>query len=505
MRLTQYTLTAVLAVGFASCSGGGTPLNPTTPQYPNVQQPISGQSATPQRGTMHSNTTNPQYMTLNGTIVGLFSGGFTLDTGASECYKLHIYLESNTTTTGGSIATGQTAKVYGQGSCTAIAASTITIGSGSSNNSSVQSHLLTTDYLGYPYGTSSIAWSTAAPYLSWAQVNYPIANAVHNAGIKTQYYVDPNVTTSGDALYNSNQLTYAHTCNGSRVTYAYDGHVMNVMAIGGSAMQSLFGAFTESIASEAHFDAVFEDNSGTLTTSPLPCDYSDSNWITYGKALNQASHIPVLFGGLEVLHDEGMSLSVGLLGSSNTIGGNYEHCYSDNNTPKAHGWPWNATETTELYVNTYGKVFQCQLRNSNAASSSYDARIYALASFLLTYNPSRSILWEEFSTTSGLHVMPESGLVPMYPTVTPSSLSSLKQSGGTYARQYQKCYFRGSYVSACAVVVNSDTVSHSFPYTAYHHTLVLSGGGVLEGGKAYTTGGPPPSTLGAMEAAIVFP
>jgi hypothetical protein len=494
MRLTQYTLTAVLAVGIASCSGGGSPLNPATPQYPS---PISG--------TMHPNTTNPQYLTVNGTIVGLFSGGFTLDTGSSQCYKLHIYLESYTSISGGKIATGEAAKVYGQGSCTAIAANTITIGSGTSTSSSVQKHLLTADYLGYPYGTTSISWSSAAPYLTWAQVNYPIANAVHNAGIKTQYYVDPNVTTSGDALHTGTESTYAHTCGGSRVSYAYDGHVMNVMAIGSSSMQSLFSNYTANVASEAHFDAVFEDNSGPLTTSTLPCNYSDSAWVSYGKSLNQVSHVPVLFGGLEVLHNEGLSLSVGLLGSSNTIGGSYEHCYSDNNTPKAHGWPWTATETTELYVNTYGKLFQCVLRNTNSASSSTDARLYALASFLLTYNPSRSILWEEFSTPSGLRVMPESGLVPLYPTVTPSSLSSLKTSGGTYARQYQKCYLRGSYVGACAFVVNPDTVSHPFPYTAYHHTLYVSGSGVLDGGKVYTTGGPPPSSLPAMEARIVFP
>jgi hypothetical protein len=505
MRLTQYTLTAVLAVGFASCSGGGTPLSPAMPQYPNAQQPVSGQSATPLSGTMHPNT-NPNYLTVNGTIVRLLSGGFTLSTSACSA-DVHIDLESYTTISGGKIALNEPAKVYGQGSCTAIAAHTITIGSssGSSDTSGVPTHLLTADYLGKPYGTTAISWSSAAPYLSWAQVDYTVANAVHDAGIKTEYYVDPNVTTSGDALYTSNAATFAYTCGGSRVSYAYDGHVMDIMAIGGSAMQSLFASYTASIASAAHFDAVFEDNAGPINTPTLPCGYSDSEWITYGKELNQVSHIPVLFGGLEVLHDHTLSLSAGLLASSNTIGGNYEHCYSDSGTPEYTGWPWTGTETTELYVNNYGKIFKCQARNPNAASSSYAARIYTLASFLLTYNPSRSVLWEEFSTPSGLRVLPETGLVPMSPVITPSSIASLKTSGGTYARQYQKCYLRGSLVGACAVVVNSDYVAHPFPYTAYHHTLELSGSGVLDGGKVYTTGGPPPSTLASGQASIVFP
>ena len=497
MRLTQYTLTAVLAVGIASCSGGGTPLNPATPQY-------STTSTTPVRGTMHPNT-NSQYLTVTGSIVGLFSGGFTLDTGSSQCYKLHIYTHSSTSISGGKIATGVTAKVYGQGSCTAISAITITIGT-STSSTAVLRHILTADYLGKPYGTTSVSWSAAAPYLSWAQTQPAYANAIHAVGIKTEFYADPNVTTSGAPMYTSSESTFAHTCSGSRLSYAYDGHRMYIMSIGGSAMQSLFSSYTASIASQAHFDAIFEDNAGPLgSITADPCNYSDSYWLSYGRTLNQASRVPVIFNGLAAYHDHGISLSVGLLSSSNTLGGVLEHCYSDNATPKYHGWIWQAQEATELYVGKYGKMFKCMLRNTLSASSSTDARNYALASFLLTYNPAHSVLWEEFATASGLHVMPETGLVPMYPTINPTSVSSLHLSSGTYARQYQKCYLRGSYVGACAVVVNPDTVSHPFPYPAYHHTLYLSGAGVLDGGKALTTGGPPPTTLPALEARIVFP
>ncbi|HEY1975353.1 MAG TPA: hypothetical protein VGG89_02270 [Candidatus Baltobacteraceae bacterium] len=504
MRLTKCTLTAVLAVGLASCSGGGSPLNPATPQYPNAQQPILNQTATPARGTMHPNTSST-YLTLTGDITGLFTGGFVLDTGSSQCYKLHIYTHSNTTISGGKLAAGENAKVYGQGSCTALSATTITIGSGSSTTT-VQKHILTADYLGRPYGTTSVSWTSAAPYLTWAQAGPTYANAIHDAGIKTEYYADPNVTTSGAPMFTGTEAAFAHNCSGSRLTYSYDGHQMYIMNIGSSTMQSLFSTYTAGVAGTAHYDAVFEDNAGPLGgLTGDPCGYNDSTWLTYGRSLNQVSRVPVIFNGLSAFHNEGMSLSVGLLSSANTIGGNLEHCYSDNATPKMHTWVWQATESTELYISNYGKIFECMLRNSNTASSSYDARIYALASFLLTYNPAHSVLWEEFATPSGLRVMPETELVPMNPTISPSSLSSLKLSSGTYARQYAKCYLRGSYVGACAVVVNSDTVAHSFPYTTYHHTLTLSGNGVLDGGSVYTTGGPPPTTLPAMEARIVFP
>ncbi|MBV8148649.1 MAG: hypothetical protein JO092_06135, partial [Candidatus Eremiobacteraeota bacterium] len=61
-------------------------------------------------------------------------------------------------------------------------------------------------------------------------------------------------------------------------------------------------------------------------------------------------------------------------------------------------------------------------------------------------------------------------------------------------------------VGACAVVVNPDSGSaHPFPFPQYTHTLVLNGGGILDGGTVSTSGPPPPLNLAADEAAIVFP
>jgi hypothetical protein len=403
---------------------------------------------------------------------------------------------------------GVYSKAYGKGSCTsAVAAITVTTEATSTTSSSVPRHVLTADYLGYPYGSTSVAWSSAAPYLTWAQTGTESASAIHNAGIKTELYADPNATANdGDPLYTSNESTFAHTCGGSRVAYPYGGHTFYVMAIGTSAMQSLFANWVNSKRAIAHYDAVYEDNAGPwLGLSYYPCSYSNSQWITYGEEINQASPLPVISGGLEDLYNEGVSLTLQLLNSGNTIGGNYEHCYSDTATPEMHGWVWKAMEQTEIDVAARGKLFECQARNTNSASSSIPARIFTLASFLLSYNPNTSMLWEQFATPSNFHVMPESGLVALSPKVVPSSLSSLYQSGGTYGRQFNSCYYRGNSVGACAVVVNSDTVSHPFPYSGYHHTLYLSGSGVLDGGRAYTTGPAPPSYLAAESAAIVFP
>ncbi|MBV8147607.1 MAG: hypothetical protein JO092_00785, partial [Candidatus Eremiobacteraeota bacterium] len=127
--------------------------------------------------------------------------------------------------------------------------------------------------------------------------------------------------------------------------------------------------------------------------------------------------------------------------------------------------------------------------------------------FLLSYSPSSSILWEEFGTPSGFHVLPESLLVPLSPVVpAPASLSGLVQAGGAYGREYRQCFLAGKFVGPCAVAVNSDTgMTHPFPFPQYTHTLTLSGSSVLDGGTVSTSGPAPPINIPATEAVIAFP
>jgi hypothetical protein len=286
---------------------------------------------------------------------------------------------------------------------------------------------------------------------------------------------------------------------------------MYQMEIDNAALQSQFAGNISQVVAGSHYDVAWEDGAGVLGTvglSAMPCGYSDSQWLAYGSALNSVSPIPVMFNGLGELNGQSPSQSMAYLSNANTVGGNFEYCYSSGaSNPKIAGWVWLATENTELQVAAQNKLFECQLRNPSTADSSTDARIYALASFMLTYNPATSILWEEFGTASGLHVLPESQFVMLQPKVTaPASISSLRQSGGTYAQEYGQCFYAGKFVGACAVVVNADTgTTHPFPFPQYTHTLVLSGGGVLDGGTVSTSGPAPPINVPADSAVIAFP
>jgi hypothetical protein len=215
--------------------------------------------------------------------------------------------------------------------------------------------------------------------------------------------------------------------------------------------------------------------------------------------------VPIMFNGLSGLDGHGISLSTALLAGPNTIGGTYEGCYSSSSQPKMNGWLWQTIENTELYAARAGKMFSCLAVNENPASTQVDARLYAYASFLLTYDPSRDVLWEMYSTPSGFHVLPESELVAVDPVVIePTDVRSLQLTGGSYGREFSRCYLSGAYAGPCAAVINPSAAAVPLPFVQYHHRLVLRGSGVVDGGSVSTMG-VATNTIGPNEAAILLP
>ncbi|MGB6985793.1 MAG: hypothetical protein WBD74_07470 [Candidatus Aquilonibacter sp.] len=463
----------------------------------------------------------PGSTSASGRIVAGAAYGFTLEV-SSSYPAVPIVLTSNSVVAGGALEAGATATVTGTGetSGSILAVQVIVVDPTPDVHATptpvpiAQTHVLTADYLGTPWGTTSVSASSAAPYLTWAQTGPTNASAIASAGIKTQLYLDPNRVLTTDALYSTAPAAaFATTCSGVRVTDVWDDVTQYVMNPSSAALQSAYATLAKDTIGSAHYDAIYQDDSGplsefTYTFSPsLPCDYTDSAWISGSIALANAAPVPVIFNGLGIVDGNSPSLSLGLIPSTNTIGGNFEGCYTTNTITIHTGWLWTAEENTELETNAQNKMFSCQERNTNAGSSSTAARIYAYASFLLTYNPSLDVLWEDFETASGLHVFPEEELVVLDPTVaTPASVASLEQPGGAYGRQFNECFVAGAFVGACAVALNPTTgVVAPFPFPQFGHTLTLSGSGVLDGGTMSTQGPAPPEYLDAGQAVIAFP
>ena len=381
--------------------------------------------------------------------------------------------------------------------------------------SGVAKHVLTADYLEGLYGTFKVTPAQAAPYLNWAQTTANYGNGLYAAGIKTEVYADPNWMDSQNPGYTYvTSADYATTCSGSRVGIQFgSGSLRYDTNPNNSATHSTFATWVNALRAQGHIDMIFEDNPGPLSgyaSYPYgkPCNYSDSSWINGAIALNNAVSVPVMINGLSSFTSDttsGTSRTLPILNGTNTKAGNMEGCYDNYSTPVEIGTSWDLIENTELSVNRMGKIFQCMARYGGTASSNIPSRMFTFASFLLSYNPSTSILQEEFATPDGLHVFPESELVALNPLVaTPSNISYLRQSSGAYGRQYGACYLRGTYVGACAVAVSRDAgYTRAFPFSGYTHTLVVSGNGILDGGTV-STSGPAPGSMPAGTGIIAF-
>ena len=275
-----------------------------------------------------------------------------------------------------------------------------------------------------------------------------------------------------------------------------------------ASMRRVFKRWVDRVTSDAHYDALFEDDANPPAEfsrfGTLPCGYSDDAWLRALDRLNEAARIPVIINGLNASK---RPLPSGLLkaaSSSNTLGLNYESCYSSTTQPRMPGAIWQSMENSELAVTATGKMFECMARNTTPSLSANAERIYVYASFLLSYDPGTSVLWEQYETPSRFHVEPESQLVALDPlSPSPHDVSGLLTPSGAYARQYRRCYIAGRFAGACAAAVNPDGASHQFPFPGYRRTLVLSGGGILDGGQI-APNGPPPGDLPALSATIAF-
>lgn len=458
----------------------------------------------------------PAKSTFAGKVAGTTAYGFTLHTSPANP-DVPVVVDGQTSLNV-DVAPGRSVEVTGQGTpSVTVVASRVAAGTsgGPTPPPTAMTHLLTADYLGgVDGGTHKIAWSQAAPYLTWAQTSPDDANGIHAAGIKTQYYIDPNRLSVGDTIYpTNNEAAFAHDCSNKRVSDQYHSITQYIGSVGGAALQGVFANYIKEVAADSHIDAIFEDDAGPLSAytpywpfSGMPCGYTDATWLANGIALNQSSSLPIVFNGLSGLNGHNVAKAMGLFASTNTIGGMYEGCYTSDDEPAMTGWEWVAIENTELQVAAKNKQFYCMLKNTGSSASQTAARLYGLASFLLTYSPSTSVLWEDFATSSGLHVEPESQLVPENPVVpAPSAIGKLKEAGGAYGREYANCYYAGTSVGRCAVVVNPDASSaHPFPFQGYTHTLVVAGDGILDGGTASVDGPAPSANVPARGAVIAF-
>src|SRR5579872_5014521 len=394
-------------------------------------------------------------VTLSGRIAWMLPAGFSLNSGRS-CGFLPVVVSPATQIVhnGMPLGPGTPAQVTGAGGCRGITATQVVL---SGRTGSVPKHILTGDYLGAPYGSIQFPLSSYAQWLTWAEADITNASAFAGAGIKTLYYTNPNRQQPGDNMYTNVESTFAHDCSGVLISNTWNPN-MDLMDVHSPLLWTLWQNVARVAQSRAHFDAIFEDNANDMYgTTAFPCGYLPANWLATTNAMNAALGAPIIYNALSILSTGyGVSNSIAL--NATSIGGMMEGCYAQpGSRPKSGGAVWRTTENTELIMAQQNKLFICYANDTSPAAGAVDVRLFAYASFLLTYDVNTSLLWEYFSSPSRFHVQPESQLVATTPLLsTPATVAALEVSPNVFAREYSACYIASVLVGPCAAVVNTD-------------------------------------------------
>ncbi|HLI95338.1 MAG TPA: hypothetical protein VKT72_04525 [Candidatus Baltobacteraceae bacterium] len=500
------------ALGFslfaAGCSGSGSTTPPVMPQDGNAAPLMSAPSPATTAGLVHA-------MTSSSSLVGKIvyatyystAHEFQIET-SSGFYWVQALPTTQWSYNGLTVRVGVWATASGSWkTSTTLDASSISLSTSSAPTGSAPTHVQTAEYL-----TSSTEMRTSpavyAPYLSWAYPIYSRSGLTRAYGIKTVLYTSPIMPDRSTYEYDTLEGSYpsgrATTCSGGLVT-TYNGAGLlsdptksTTTAYFGNVVNHTISMVEESNPGYSHpWDLIYIDNDGPLYgASSTPCNY---NPITWGSAQDAALAVTgqkFILNSLSVA-DDNVPTFVQRLGGSAIEGGEFEECFMTA--------LWSSEEDAQLQAvallkregKAGGAGFWCYADNTSAlGASSIGERMYIYASFLLTYDPNYSVFEESFTTSpSTFKVFPETGFVPLSPVITPTASSSLETSTGAYLREYNSCYYRGSYVGKCEVIVNPSTTSYvSVPNPwGLHHAMSLSGGGVLDGGYASFAGAAPTS------------
>lgn len=367
----------------------------------------------------------------------------------------------------------------------------------------------------YGYGGTSpdVPLSRIVPYLTWASTSPIYAADVRAAGIKVDPYVlfyrdsasaIPNIGYEDVKPGAVDSAALAKTCRGSPITTSDPEGSYLVDPRQFATAVKLGGAVVDYSKAEygSNYDAIYLDEVDALYgVSSTPCNFSASAWTNWTNEVDYNLHVPLWLNTLNGVMDA--TSHVALVLPSNVLGAVCESCYTNNNPDTSiTGYFWTNREQAEIDVVRDGKTFWAYPRASGDAASEIGLRIYAYASFLLTYDPMHAMLQEAHETPSGFEVFPESGLVPEDPTATYPNITQYQWASGAYGRTFEHCYYRGVDKGECAVVVNPNTHAVTLS-TSFTHSLKLEGYGVLDANEVYFSG-PKVTTLEPGTAAILF-
>jgi hypothetical protein len=355
------------------------------------------------------------------------------------------------------------------------------------------------------------AWM--ATWATWAEMTKAYAVQFHAAGGQhtvlytnpNYYYVLPTYTSPGKYT----ESAFGHGSNGQRTQWdGLYGGIEYYLLPNSPASQTAYQGVVNSYLAIGDYDYVYADGvSDSLTTSlwgqrlPKPVEVTtDAQYVSGMKQLLALSPRPTIINGYNngdpITEEE-------YVGAPNIAAIFGEECFTEAKFVQTNTY-WVHQENALLYTTAHHLYAICGGRG--ALADTRPERIYYLASWWLSYDPTYSVSLAEFSSWATVYVFPEQMVVPTNPDETPSDVSSLKTPSGAYVRHFENCYYDRVLWGACAAVVNpSSTATVAVPSGSvqYHHSLALDANNLYEGGQASLSSAVPTS-LAPGTAVILF-
>ncbi|MHB8356125.1 MAG: hypothetical protein ACYDDQ_05495 [Vulcanimicrobiaceae bacterium] len=281
--------------------------------------------------------------------------------------------------------------------------------------------------------------------------------------------------------------------------------------------QAAYHNYTLSLAESSPIDFFFADDSGSPLDGPDGTPHSGlfyrfngaateiagaRAWIAGEDALLNAAARPVIINGGG---PEGAPAYGGaFLRDPNVIGQNHEDCFSQEGSSglmSARDRVWQKMENGLLAVTRMHVYAICMMKGPPTPAN----RIYALASWWLTYDPHWSVAATVVPAPDGHSIFPEYAIVPREPVQTIGTNISTLRQGGVYVREFAACYQDRVPIGRCAAVVNpSPDAPSAMPRltVAYGLHLVLGRRSAFAGGRAAWQAGVP-GVLAPLSALIL--
>jgi hypothetical protein len=232
---------------------------------------------------------------------------------------------------------------------------------------------------------------------------------------------------------------------------------------------------------------------------------TDAAWIAGESALFSAAPRQLILNGGDGF---GPAYDGAFLKNPNVAGANHEGCFNSasyNGRVSDKGGAWQGQANGLLADLPFHKYSFCMMNGAPTPA----ARLYALASWWLTYDPDYSVAAPIAPAADGNAVFPEFDIVPSRPRTSAGSSISQLARGGVYIREFALCYQAGVPLGPCAAVVNPSATVRSIPPLGirYSRALVLGAASSASGGRAawitLSAGQRSVSTLGPVQAMIL--